>query len=464
MHTSSGVDNVDEFAETMVDKDHYRYGKALRPIVSSVVALKVRRNDGSLGERRFTIHKSHHGPIVAEREGKWIAMALMWKPVPALEQSWLRTRASNLAEYIKVAQRQANSSNDTLFADDTGAIAYLHPQYVPIRSARFDYSRAVDGSDPATDWKGLHTVESLPNVLKPKSGFVFNTNNWPWTAAGKGGDSPRAADFPKYMDDAGENARGLHALMLLPGKRDFTPERLMTTAYDSYLPAFGTLVPQLVAAFDALPPADPQRAKLAEPISLLRNWDDRWSATSEATSLAVYWGDTLWTENGSFAQSERIDVPEYIAQRVSPKSKLAALEKAVDRLTADFGRWRIAWGEINRFQRLDDSIEPHFDDAKPSFPVPFTSAQWGSLASFGARAYDNTKRWYGTSGNSFVAVVQFGSRPKAWAVMAGGQSGDTASPHFADQIERYAGGRLRPIYFETADLKGHTRRVYKPGR
>jgi acyl-homoserine-lactone acylase len=213
-----------------------------------------------------------------------------------------------------------------------------------------------------------------------------------------------------------------------------------------------------------LPPADPQRVKLAEPISLLRNWDDRWSATSEATSLAVYWGDTLWTENGSFAQSERIDVPEYIAQRVSPKSKLAALEKAVDRLTADFGRWRIAWGEINRFQRLDDSIEPHFDDAKPSFPVPFTSAQWGSLASFGARAYDNTKRWYGTSGNSFVAVVQFGSRPKAWAVMAGGQSGDTASPHFADQIERYSGGRLRPIYFETADLKGHTRRVYKPGR
>ncbi len=463
MHTTSGIDNVDEFAETMVDRNHYRYGKVLRAIAFSTVTLKVRRSDGSLAVRRFTVRKSHHGPIVAERNGKLIAIALMWKPIPALEQSWLRTRAKTLAEYLKVAQRRANSSNDTLFADDKGEIAYLHPQFVPVRSARFDYTREVDGSDPATDWKGLHTVESLPNVIRPKSGFVFNTNNWPWTAAGPGPDSPRAADFPKYMDQAGENARGQHALLLLPGKRDFTPERLMTTAYDSYLPAFGTLLPQLLAAFDALPKDNPQRAKLAEPIALLRSWDKRWSATSEATSLAVYWGDTLWTENGSFAKSERMNVPDYIGQRVSPERKLAALGQAIDRLTADFGRWQIAWGEINRFQRLDDAIASHFDDAKPSFPVPFTSAQWGSLASFGARAYDNTKRWYGTSGNSFVAVVQFGARPKAWAVMAGGQSGDTASPHFADQIERYSGGRLRPIYFEPADLKGHTEREYHPG-
>ena len=464
MHTTSGIDNVDEFAETMVDEDHYRYGNAVRPIVSSVISLKVRRTDGSLAERRFKIRKSNHGPIVAERDGKWIAVALMWKPVPALEQSWLRTRAKTLADYLKVAQRRANSSNDTLFADDKGEIAYLHPQFVPVRSARFDYTRAVDGSDPATDWQGLHKVDSLPNVLSPKSGFVFNTNNWPWTAAGPGADSPRAADFPRYMDQAGENARGQHALLLLPGKRDFTPERLMATAYDSYLPAFATLVPQLLAAFDALPNEDPQREKLAEPIALLRNWDDRWSATSEATSIAVYWGDTLWAENGPFAQAERMNVPDYIAQRVSPARKLVALGKAVERLTADFGRWRIAWGEINRFQRLDNVIAPHFDDAKPSFPVPFTSAQWGSLASFGARAYENTKRWYGTSGNSFVAVVQFGARPRAWAVMAGGQSGDTGSPHFADQIDRYTGGKLRPVYFETTDLKGHIERKYRPGQ
>jgi acyl-homoserine-lactone acylase len=139
-------------------------------------------------------------------------------------------------------------------------------------------------------------------------------------------------------------------------------------------------------------------------------------------------------------------------------------DAAVAKLTADFGDWRVAWGKINRFQRLDDRIAPHFDDARPSIAVPFTSAQWGSLASYGARSYDNTKRYYGTSGNSFVAVVEFGPTLRAWAVMAGGQSGDQSSRHFADQAGRYASGALRQVYFHTAELRGHVERRYVPGK
>jgi acyl-homoserine-lactone acylase len=266
------------------------------------------------------------------------------------------------------------------------------------------------------------------------------------------------------MDSAGENARGIHALLLLKDARRMTPQRLMALAYDSYLPAFATLIPQLVAAFDALPASDPQRARLAPPIDLLRRWDKRWSATSEATSLAVFWGDSLWRDVGPFAKAERINVPDYISSRVSPTAKLAALDLAVATLKRDFGDWRVPWGRINRFQRLDDQITPHFDDARPSIAVPFTSAQWGSLASYGARSYANTKRYYGTSGNSFVAVVEFGPRLRAWAVMAGGQSGDPASKHFADQAQRYASGQLRPVYFHPADLKGHVVRRYVPGQ
>jgi acyl-homoserine-lactone acylase len=123
----------------------------------------------------------------------------------------------------------------------------------------------------------------------------------------------------------------------------------------------------------------------------------------------------------------------------------------------------VPWGEINRFQRNDGAIVQTFDDAKPSIPVPFTSAQWGSLASFGARRWQGTKRYYGTSGNSFVAVVEFGSRLRAWAVTAGGASGHPGSPHFNDQAERYASGNLRPVYFYPDDLTGHIERRYKPG-
>ncbi|MBD8471371.1 MULTISPECIES: penicillin acylase family protein [unclassified Sphingomonas] len=464
MHTSSTVDNVDDFAERVVRGDtgyRYRYGKALRPVTTKVVTLRVRNADGTSGTRRFTTYRTHHGPIVASKAGRWIATALMWKPVPALEQSYLRTKATDLAGYMAVAQRKANSSNDTLFADAKGEIAFLMPQFMPIRSDRFDYTRPVDGSDPATDWRGLHGLATLPSVANPRTGWVHNTNDWPWSAAGP--DSPRAADYPRYMDQVGGNARGVHADLLLTGKRGWTAETLRAAAYDPYLPAFARLLPGLVDAWRTLPASDPRRAKLAAPIALLDRWDHRWGYGSVATSLAVFWGDQLWREVGGFAQAERMNVPDYIATRVTPEAKLAALSAAVDQLTRDFGDWRTPWQAINRFQRLDDAIQPHFDDARASTPIPFTSAQWGSLASFGAKRWPGTKRYYGTSGNSFVAVVEFGPRVKATAVMVGGQSGDITSPHFADQTARYAGGTLRPVYFHPDELKGHVARRYRPG-
>jgi acyl-homoserine-lactone acylase len=464
MHTSSGVDNVDEFAETFVfnaGKLSYRYGEKLRPVERDAISIAFRQPDGTMGKRAFTVTHTHHGPIVAKRDGKWIAVSLMWTPISALEQSWLRTKTTDLASYMQVAGLQANSSNDTLFADTKGEIAYLHPQFVPIRDDRFDYTKAVDGADPATDWKGLHTIASLPNAINPPVGWVKNSNDWPWQSAGP--DSPKAKDYPRYMDQVGHNARGTHSDLLLTDRHDFTPERLRAAAYDSYLPAFATLIPQLVAAWDALPSTDPRRAKLAAPIATLRGWDYRWGASSEPTSLAVFWGDTLWHDVGSFARAEQMNVPDYIGAKVTPEAKLAALAQAVDRLTRDFGDWHMAWGRINRFQRLDDSIEAHFDDSKPGIAVPFTSAQWGSLASFGAKPYSNTKDYYGTSGNSFVAVVEFGPKLRAWAVTAGGESGDPASPHFNDQAQRYADGNLRPVWFYPEDLKGHVERTYRPG-
>ena len=464
MHTSSTVDNVDQFAETVVRRAGdwaYRYGRETRPLAARVVTIRVRRADGSISERRFTTWRTHHGPITAARNGRWIATALMWRPVFALEQSWLRTKATDLASYVAVGERKANSSNDTLFADDRGEIAFLMPQFMPVRDDRFDYTLLVDGSDPATDWQGLHALATLPSVANPRVGWVHNTNDWPWSAAGP--DSPRAANYPRYMDQVGGNARGEHADLLLTGKRGWTAERLRAAAYDSYLPAFSRLLPGVIAAWRALPAGDPRRRSLAAPVATLARWDHRWGYDSVATSLAVFWGDQLWREVGAFAQAERVNVPDYIATRATPAAKLAALEAAVARLTNDFGGWRTPWRAINRFQRLDDAIQPHFNDARPSTPVPFTSAQWGSLVSFGAKAWPGTKRYYGTSGNSFVAIVEFGPRVKATAVMAGGQSGDPASPHFADQIGRYARGKLRPVYFHPDELAGHVERVYRPG-
>jgi acyl-homoserine-lactone acylase len=465
MHTSTGADAIDEYAETVVRKGgrlYYRYAGEERPLVASRITVPCRTASGSMASRTFTIYRSHHGPIVRAADGKWISVRLMERPVEALSQSFLRTRARTLAAYRKVMELHANSSNNTVYADADGHIAYFHPQFVPRRNDRFDWTRPVDGSDPATEWHGVHGVEDSPHVVDPPNGWIQNTNDWPYSAAGA--YSPARERFPAYMDNAGESPRGLHAIRVLEGHNDFTPERLRDAAFDSYLTAFARLVPPLLAAYDAAAGGDSLKRKLAEPIAALRAWDYRWSAASVPTALAVYWGDTLAASVRDVARAAGLPVYDYLATRATAEQRLAALGSAAGRLTRDFGTWRTPWGEINRYQRLTGDIVQRFDDAGPSIPVPFTSSRWGSLASFGARTYPGTRRMYGTSGNSFVAVVEFGKDSvRAKAVTAGGESGDPRSRHFDDQAERYAEGRLREVYFYPGQLEGHTERAYHPG-
>jgi len=464
MHTSSAVDNVDEFAEDVVHKDgklFYRYGGELRPMGVKTITVPYRRVDGSGGVRSFTTYYTSHGPIVREANGKWISIALMNTPIAALEQSWLRTKATDYASYMKVAELKANSSNNTIFADDKGETALLLPQFMPKRNDKFDYTRPVDGSGPATDWQGLTPLADLPQVVNPKNGWLYNTNNWPYSAAGA--DSPKRADYPKYMDTVGETPRGIHAMRVLGSQKNFTLESLLASAFDPYMPAFARLIPTLVKAYDDLPARDPLKARLKDQIALLRGWDFTWSDHSLATSLAVFWGDTLWDETIEAAKAQGINPYDYMADHATAAEKLKALVEASDRLQKDFGNWRTPWGAINRFQRVTDTIEPHFDDALPSIPVPFVSSRWGSLASFGAKRYPNTKRYYGTSGNSFVAVVEFGPKIRAVAITAGGESGNPKSPHFNDEAIRYARGELRQVYFYPEDLVGHVEHRYRPG-
>ncbi len=356
-----------------------------------------------------------------------------------------------------------NSSNNTIFADADGDIAYFHSNFIPRRDPTLDWTKPVDGSDPATEWNGVLSIDETPGLLNPGSGWLYNSNNWPWSAAGPG-YSPQREDYPTYVDrGTSESPRGYHALEIFPGRTDFTVDSLIAAAYDSYLPSFATMIPALVKAYDAAAPSNPLKAKLAGQIEVLRDWDDRWAVSSVAMSLAQYWGDDVGRRVGADARRAGIPSDAYVATKAAPQVLLDALSAASDTLTADFGTWKTPWGDINRFQRLDDRIESHFDDGKASIPVGFASSRWGSLASFGARTYPNTKKMYGNTGNSFVAVVEFGDKVSAKAVTAGGESGDPASPHFDDEAERYAAGNLRDVYFYPEQLQGHTERAYHPG-
>jgi acyl-homoserine-lactone acylase len=392
----------------------------------------------------------------------WVAFAMMDRPIEALQQSYLRTKANDLASFMKASDFKANSSNNTLFADAKGEIAYLHPQFVPVRDDRFDYTGLVDGSDPRTDWRGLTPVTQLPNAINPPNGWVDNNNNHPWSTAGR--FSPKPANFPKYMDMFGENYRGLHALRMLEGSKGWTADKLNAAAYDSYQPGFAALIPPLVKAYDALPKADPRRKQLAGPVKLLRKWDFRWSGESAAQTLAMFWGRKLYAKLKTTPGEPTNKKYMRLGRDTSADEKLVALSEAVAWLRRDFGRWRVPWKEVNRFQRISPAIEHRFDDNAASFPVPFADGNFGSLAAFKSDPMPGTKKWYGYHGNSFVAIVEFAPRVRARAVKVGGESGHLGSPHFTDQMPRYASGALREVYFWPDQLKGHTERRYRPGQ
>ena len=248
MHTSSGVDAIDEYLETVAkkgDRFFYKYGSEERPMETSDITVPYKTEHG-MAEKRFTVYRTHHGPVVREANGKWVSFRIMQEHIKALEQSYLRTKARSYKAYLDTMELKANSSNNTIFADADGDIAYFHGNFIPKRDTSFDWTKPVDGSNPATEWQGLLSIDETPHLLNPKSGWLYNVNNWPWSAAGA--SSPKKEDYPAYVERGGESARGLHAIRVLENKKDFTLDSLIAAAYDSYLPWFEKPIPALIKA------------------------------------------------------------------------------------------------------------------------------------------------------------------------------------------------------------------------
>ena len=329
---------------------------------------------------------------------------------------------------------------------------------MPLRDPQFDFSKPVDGANPATDWQGIHTVDETITLLNPPNGWIQNCNSTPFTAAAE--FSPKREDYPRYMAPDPETFRGIHAVRVLTGVSDLTLDKLIELAYDPFLPGFEQLVPGLVQAFDE---SGQGYAELADEIDVLRDWDFKVSVDSIAMSLAHFYGMQFREDGENPEDLSRSALITYYGTESSHEERLRVFSKAVAKLENDFGQSDTAWGEINRFQRISGAMDHPFDDDAPSIPVGMASGRWGALASFGARRYQETKRIYGSSGNSFVAVVEFGDKVRAKTLLAGGQSGDPDSPHFDDQAQRYVDHAFKEVAYYKEDVERRARRSYHPG-
>ena len=469
MHTSSNVDVSDMYNEEITKRENgfvYKYNNQWLPVKEKKILLKY-KNGTELKTKTFIAYFTHHGPIMARRNNQIISVKSNNRDMNGLMQSWLRTKAKGLEDYKKVMESKANTSNNTVFADSKGNIAYWHGNFVPVRDAKINWGKVVDGTTTATDWKGLHTLEQIVHVYNPLTGFIQNCNSTPFTVSGTA--SPKKKEYPAYMAPDGENFRGINAVSVLSKENKFTIDKTIAAGYDTYLAAFEVLIPALINVYEKkVQPADTFYNQLKEPIATLKQWDYRVAENSVAAALAIEWAQLLgpgiskiYIEDG---EADQVQATKMFADSASPAQLLNALNFIVTDFKRKYGKWNVSWGEINRYQRVSNDIVQKYDDGKESFPVPFASALWGMLPAYNSNYYPGTVKRYGTSGNSFICAVEFGKRIKAKSLLAGGVSGSVNSPHFKDQLIMYTKGQFKEVLFYKEDVLKHVERSYKPGK
>ncbi len=468
MHTSSNVDVADMYIEKIQKKGNayiYEYNKKQLAVRTKQITIHYKTGNG-MAEKIITTYFTHHGPVMAKRNGQWLSVRSYNRSLKSLIQSWQRTKAKGLEDYKKNMSMLANTSNNTVFADNKGHIAYWHGDFIPRRQSSLNWSNPVDGSVTSTEWKGLHSLDEIVHVYNPATGYIQNCNSTPFTVSGS--SSPKKENYPLYMAPDGENFRGINAARVLAKENAFTIDKLIAAGYDRKLSAFEVLVPALVNAFEKnIHSNDSLYTMLAGPIQTLKDWDYQSSENSIATTLAIEWAQKLsaaiqrvYIDEG---WDDQVILTKKFAASAKPEELLPALQAVIKELTDKFGSWQQKWGSINRYQRITGDINQPYTDSLPSIPVGFASSAWGMLPAYNSRYMKGTLKRYGVSGNSFICAVEFGKRIKAKSLLAGGESGHPQSPHFTDQLEMYTQGRFKEVLFYKEDVLKHAEKKYHPG-
>ena len=466
MHTSSYSDVADTYIEKVSKQNGefvYEYDHQLKPLLQKQINISY-LNNGTISNKSFTAFYTSHGPIMANRNGNWISVKANNRNIKGLIQSWQRTKAKNYEEYKKTMELLANTSNNTVYADDQGNIAYWHGNFMPKRDPKYNWSKPVDGTTSATEWQGLHKLEELIQIKNPSNGWLQNCNSSPFTASGI--NSPKKLNFPRYMAPNGDNFRGVNAVNLFKDASRFTIDKIIETGYNKHLPAFDVLIPALLKAFEKNK-NDAAYQALVEPIKVISAWDRNSAEKSVATLLAIEWGQKLWpiikTGSDEDQESDDVEKTQYFAANAVTKALLEPLLAVVSELNAKFGTWQMQWGDINRYQRLSGNLNEVYNDNKPSIPSGMAASTWGCLPSFISRTFPGTNKRYGVSGNSFICAIEFGKKIKAKSLLAGGESGDLNSIHFSDQAEMYTKGQFKDVLFYKEDVLKHVEKAYHPG-
>jgi acyl-homoserine-lactone acylase len=450
--TDNAADLTDVYVETFDDPSRplaYRYGDGYRVATEHIEEIRVKTPTG-IETRRLTMRRTHHGPIIGARDGKPLAIRM----AKFEDDGWLRewyemTRAKSLDELKRAMSPLNMLFGNVMYADRQGNTFYLYNGAVPRRNPRFDWRKPVDGSDPATEWQGYHTIDELPQLTNPKTGWMQNCNTTPYLLTSEGNPDPK--DFPPYMVQEEDNLRGEISRRILSQNKRFTFDQWRRAAFDTTVIGADKYLPSMLAVLkkrlDELGMAnDKESQNLRAAFDELLRWNHRSTNDSIAMTLFSLWRDRLGAN-----------------KLVDDQTQVAVFAEVLKALERDFGTWRVAWGEINRLQRLDESKGESFQDNRPSIAIPGVSGWNGAVFTFYAIEVKVQKKRYGVAGGTYISVVEFAPKVRALSVHVFGSSGRPESRHYMDQSPLYARGEFKPAWLTLSEIKAHLERAYHPG-
>jgi acyl-homoserine-lactone acylase len=460
MHTSSNADVADTYFEKISTKNgklFYEYNQQQMPLKKEMITIKYKTNQ-ELKTKEFQVFFTQNGPIMAQ---PWVSLKSYNRAKQSLVQSWLRTKATDLQSYTKIMDLRGNTSNNTVFADKKGNIAYWHGNYIPKRDTTLNWAKTQDGAIAQTGYKGLHNLDEIVSIKNPAGGWIQNCNSTPFTAAGT--NSPKKNQYPSYMAPDGENFRGINAVRLLSKTQKLDLNQLIALGYDNYLPAFEILIPAFLNTPNLATTDDLKEVK-----TIFEKWNFRVDSTSVAATLAIEWAQKLnpsirkiYIDQG---EDDQVQNTLTFVKTAGSQELLQPMHEVITELKQNFGSFKVKWGDINRFQRLSNHLSGQFSDSRPSLAMGNASALWGCLPSFNSRKFENSIKRYGYSGNSFVCAVEFGKTITAKSLLAGGNSGDPAEKNFNSQANNFTKGIFKEVNFYEADIRKNAMKIYHPGK
>ena len=441
-HTVNTYDGADLY-ELEVDERYFRLDGVPTPLELRTEQLKVRRPDGTFETRKIEIRSSTHGPIVAEKDGKALALRIAGLDRPhLLEQSMAMAAATDLPSFKRAMAKLQLPMFNTIYADRHGDIYYLFNGIVP-RRPRGDvkfWRGIVDGTKSELIWSEYLPFDALPQYTNPDSGFLHNANDPPWTSTYPAALDPK--DFPAYLAPQFMTPRARHAAEQILADESVTFAELIALQQSNRLEAADEGLDELIAL--AKKARDPEIRAAGK---VLEAWDRQTDADSRGGVLFAEWAREAEKTEGrqglykkTWSPTTPLTPPSGF---VKPKAAVAALRAAAKRVKDKYGALDVPWGQVYRIQHAGRDL-----------PASVGPSGLGAFR-VGGFARQKDGRYAINRGNTIVLTVELGDRPRAKGILTYGNTTDAESPFYGNQLELFSKGQLRDVLFERSAVKAN---------